>query len=141
MEKAQGMKPRGVRNNNPGNIRLGAKWLGLSKKQTDREFCQFDSPVYGLRALMKLISNYQKKYHLDTVREIISRWAPPNENDTNSYIKAVAASVGVNPDSPLDLNDARTMTSIAKAICRHENGGDFYSDKQYFDAFNLWKGK
>ena len=55
---------RGERNNNPGNIRHGSKWQGLSAQQTDPSFCQFVSPEYGIRAIYKLLQTYQKKYEL-----------------------------------------------------------------------------
>lgn len=51
---------RGERNNNPGNIRHGSKWQGLSAEQTDKDFCQFISPEYGIRAIYKLLQTYQK---------------------------------------------------------------------------------
>ena len=142
--------PRGIRNNNPGNIRLGAKWQGLSKEQPDASFCTFTEHKYGLRALMKLLLTYAHKYHLDSVREIISRWAPPNENDTNAYIRRVAQWIRVNPDSPLDLTERTAMTRLAQAIVMHENGQPpeelpdaWYTDDQYNEAFNLLfpKGK
>ena len=66
---------RGERNNNPGNIRHGAKWQGLASTQTDKDFCQFISPEYGIRAIYKLIQTYQKKYGLNTIKTIIYRYA------------------------------------------------------------------
>ena len=136
--------PRGVRNNNPGNLRRGAKWQGLSSHQADVDFCVFDEPKWGIRALMKVLQSYSHLYHLDTVREIISRWAPPNENDTLSYIKSVALWVKVNPDSPLDLNDKNTLIRLAQAITKHENGQPpeempdaWFTDQMYSDAADL----
>lgn len=136
--------PRGIRNHNPGNIRLGSKWQGLAKEQPDASFCTFTKAQYGLRALMKLLLTYSHKYHLDSVREIISRWAPPNENDTNAYIRRVAQWIRVNPDSPLDLTERTAMTRLAQAIVMHENGQPpeelpdaWYTDAQYNEAFDL----
>lgn len=80
--------PRGIRNNNPGNIRWGSDWKGLKKdgKQQDPSFCVFETPEYGIRALAKLLQNYQLLYGLNTPRKIINRYAPPTENETVSYI-------------------------------------------------------
>ncbi|PXZ95415.1 structural protein, partial [Pseudomonas aeruginosa] len=65
---------------------------------------------------------YQDKHALRTIRQIISRWAPPSENNTESYIRQVAARVGVAPDARIDVYDYRTMRTLVEAIVRHENG-------------------
>lgn len=84
------MSTRGIRNNNPANIRRGCNWKGLAKVQTDREFCQFDTMTWGVRALLVTLRTYVVKHHLHTVREIITRWAPPSDgNNTEKYIKFV----------------------------------------------------
>jgi len=91
------VKPRGIRNNNPGNIRRnGDPWQGLAETQGDKEFFTFATPVYGIRALARTLITYQDRHGLRTIRQIISRWAPPVENDTESYVKAVtAATTGI----------------------------------------------
>ena len=116
--------PRGIRNNNPGNIRWGADWQGLKKdgKSQDPSFCVFTSPEYGIRALAKLLKNYQRLYGLNTPRKIINRYAPPNENQTQAYIQSVAQQLGVQPDTPVDLNEEGVLIIFIKAIIRHENG-------------------
>jgi hypothetical protein len=124
------MKQRGIRNNNPGNIRLlnpPAGWQGaVSRAQnTDGTFEQFTSPVYGLRAIFKTLTTYQNKYGLTTIRGIISRWAPASENDTAAYVAAVAAAVGVSPDLPLSYAQ---RAELVKAIVMHENGVQPYPD-------------
>ena len=114
---------RGMRNNNPGNIRkTGDAWRGLSVSQTDSAFFQFESMHYGIRALAVLVRNYTRKYRLDTVRGIISRWAPANENDTGAYVRSVSAFVGVGPDDYVNTEDPTTLALITRAIIRHENG-------------------
>jgi len=85
---------RGVRNHNPGNIRRSSDpWQGLAAEQTDPAFFQFISAAYGIRALVKTLITYQDKHGLQTVAEIISRWAPSSENNTGSYISAVRTSL------------------------------------------------
>lgn len=120
--------PRGIRNNNPGNLENnGIAWQGLSDSQTDSRFYQFVNPVYGIRALARTLKTYRDNYGLTTAREIIERWAPSFENDTDSYARAVAAAVGTDPDSPIsDTPDSRQR--IVKAIIRHENGIQPYPD-------------
>lgn len=94
------MTARGIRNNNPLNIRHSKdKWKGAAGKQTDRHFVQFESMAYGYRAAWKVLDSYclrfrrnQKTYN---VRNIISRWAPDTENDTEGYISAVVCLSGL----------------------------------------------
>lgn len=119
--------PRGIRNNNPGNIRHGQDWQGMAPEQTDRDFVQFITPEMGIRALAKVLATYESR-GLRTVRTIISRWAPPEENDTESYIAAVSKEVGVNPDTPLE--SALHLPRLMQAIIRHENGQQPYTDDQ-----------
>jgi len=122
-------KPRGIRNNNPGNIRCGDEWQGLVPKdqRTDKSFCQFTSPEYGIRAMIVILRSYQSKYGLRTITGMIRRWAPPNENDTQAYIDSVAQAIGTNADRPIDLTDSRKLFPLLQAIIRHENGIQPYS--------------
>jgi hypothetical protein len=118
---------RGLRNNNPGNIRKsGTVWQGQKSQQTDSDYIQFVSPEYGIRALVKVLNTYRTSYGLDTVREIVGRWAPPNENDTASYVNSVAGKVGVSPDATLDFGIH--LPALVKAIIAHENGLQPYSE-------------
>jgi len=81
-------KTRGLRNNNPGNIRRSfTKWAGLSSEQTDNEFCQFVNIRYGIRAFLILCRTYHKKYCVMTIPQFLNRYAPLSENDTLAYIK------------------------------------------------------
>ncbi len=114
---------RGLRNNNPGNIRNSkTKWQGEVIPSTDRSFKQFRSMAYGYRAMIKLLQNYSKLNRCHTLRTIISRWAPPSENDTQSYIATVRKLTGIDPDKRINVDDSRTMCSIAAAMSYVENG-------------------
>lgn len=116
-------KTRGYRNNNFGNIRRSNdKWKGLCSEQTDPDFFQFISPAYGYRALLKLLINYNKLYGCKTIRDYISRWAPPVENDTESYIMAVCKMMGTGSTHELDVEDRSEMCKMAAAISKVENG-------------------
>lgn len=126
---------RGLRNNNPGNIRKGASWDGLAPVQSDESFATFVSPEYGIRAMAKVLSNYQTLYGINTVRGIISRWAPASENDTASYIAAVAGKLGVSPDAPISV--AGALPVLIPAIIAHENGLNPYSANQILAGIRL----
>jgi hypothetical protein len=114
---------RGLRNGNPGNIRAaaGVSWVGQTGVDA-AGFCIFDTPDNGLRALCKLLKNYQLLHELGSVRQIISRWAPPAENNTAAYITAVANAIGVGADATINLRDASVLAGLCAAIVMHENG-------------------
>jgi hypothetical protein len=122
-------QPRGIRNNNPGNIRHGDKWQGLADKQTDASFCVFKAPEWGIRALVKILRNYQTKHGLKTVESIINRFAPQIENDTSSYILSVCQVLDVKPRDVIDVFEPGIMINLLKAVIRHENGIQPYSDE------------
>ncbi|HFZ1708087.1 TPA: structural protein [Citrobacter sedlakii] len=128
---------RGIRNNNPGNIRWGDEWKGLvpETQRTDKSFCQFTTPEYGIRAMIIILRNYQRKHGLSTISGIINRWAPTNENDTQSYIISVAKVTGVAPDQRIDTNDSRLMMKLLQAIIKHENGSQPYGFDTFVRAF------
>ena len=115
---------RGLRNNNPLNIRLSAttRWQGEVRPSQDKSFCQFESMAYGYRAALKLLQNYSKLNGCHTVRTIISRWAPSSENDTHSYIATVCKLSGLDADRRLNVEERRTMCNLAAAMSQVENG-------------------
>lgn len=117
--------PRGIRNCNPGNIRITKdKWQGLRTVQTDKEFFQFEEMKWGYRALIRTLQNYRKKHGCNTVADFIRRWAPSNENDTSAYIMSVCKYLGIPSVFVPDVNDRETMCALAVAISKHENGID-----------------
>lgn len=142
------MSTRGIRNNNPANIRRGCNWKGLAKVQTDREFCQFDSMTWGVRALLVTLRTYVVKHHLHTVREIITRWAPSSDgNNTEKYIKFVEDAIKQDY-IPITLSlaaidfDVRYQHSecllylITRAMCKMESRYNLSYD-MYLNAINL----
>lgn len=108
---------RGIRNNNPLNIRIGNKWKGLKYPNTDGAFDQFISVYWGYRAAFIILRNYIKKYKCNTIAKIIARWAPTNENNTEAYIKTVCTTMGRGPKDEIrpDYNDlAELVYAMAK---------------------------
>ena len=123
--------PRGVRNKNPGNIdRTSTVWQGEDRSQDalrrEPRFCVFTTPEAGFRALAKTLLTYQNKHGLRTVRDIINRWAPPVENNTEAYITQVAREVGVGSREVVSLSKQVPLQRLVTAIARHENGGLFW---------------
>lgn len=124
-------QPRGIRNHNPGNIRISNdKWQGLAPVQTDGAFFQFTDATYGIRALARLLINYQDKYNLRTITQIINRWAPPSENNTQAYIDQVEKHTGFNAYDFLDMHKYEHLEPLVRAIILHENGTQPYTDSQ-----------
>lgn len=136
--------PRGIRNNNPGNIERGTvKWQGMSHIQDDPRFIRFDHPKWGIRAIIKLLKTYYLRHNLQTVQGMINRYAPAVENNTGAYIQAVADRLGVKPMDRITL-DEKTMVTLAQAIVVHENGRPpkgmptyWYEDDLYREAYSL----
>ncbi len=117
--------PRGYRNNNPGNIRTNNDlFQGEIRPSRDREFKQFETMAHGYRAMFRILYNYYKHYHLDTIRKMITRWAPPGENHTETYINNVSEWSGIQADAPIDVNNREQMTRIVAAMSKMENGRD-----------------
>jgi hypothetical protein len=121
-------RPRGIRNNNPGNIRGTAngrvlvRWQGQVSLDPEG-FCIFASPELGIRALAMLLLVYQARHGLRTIREIIDRWAPPAENDTGAYVAAVAGYVALPRAAVVHLRgDRYLLEGLCRAIIKHENG-------------------
>lgn len=128
------MTPRGIRNNNPGNIRHSTTtWQGQSESQTDTDFVQFVSAEYGIRAIDKILSSYAKR-GLITLQDIISTWAPPSENDTQTYIADVADATGLQPDDAITID---LRPALIAAIIQHENGTQPYTVAQIDNAVSM----
>ena len=119
--------PRGIRNNNPLNIRKGNNWKGERQPQSDPSFEEFESLQMGLRAGFIILRNYQRtslapKMRANTIRKIINRWAPPSENNTKRYIETVAKRSGLNPDELIAYRDKPRMLAVVEAMCFVECG-------------------
>lgn len=115
--------PRGLRNNNPGNIRQSSTiWKGEVQPSRDASFKQFESMAYGYRALIKLLQNYRKLHGCKTIVDFINRWAPSSENNTSGYISRVCREIQVPNTYVPDIEDKATMCAFAAAISLVENG-------------------
>jgi len=111
---------RGIRNNNWGNIRKGIKWRGLRSVQSDNAFSQFVSPEYGIRAMARILKNDFNSGK--TLAQVINEYAPPVENNTNSYIDSVSNRTGIESSQSISGDDADSLASVIGAMVIHENG-------------------
>ncbi|EMC4334347.1 hypothetical protein QMS76_03915 [Cronobacter sakazakii] len=121
---------RGIRNNNPGNLEASDSNPWQGQTGSDGRFAKFETPEHGIRALGRNLLSYQRQ-GIDTVNDIITRWAPPEDNnDTAAYIKAVCAQLGVTADQQLDASNPDTLKALCAAIIHHENSSQPYTDQQ-----------
>ena len=130
------MVPRGIRNNNPLNIRIGNTWLGEVAEPTETEFEQFVSMKYGLRAGFIILRRYIRRYKRDTVRKIIEAWAPSSENNTLEYIAVVCDRMHITSDTQVDYGDRDTMCALVQAMAYVEVG-DEIPLQTIIDAYNI----
>lgn len=129
-------QPRGIRNNNPGNVRVSSSaWAGKVPlaSNTDGTFEQFTDPLYGLRVIAYLLLKYQRDKNKKTIRALIEEpggWAPVNNADKNpaTYGDTVAAAVGLRETDYVDLWNGNTLAGIVAAIVKFENGEQPYPD-------------
>lgn len=126
---------RGYRNKNPGNIDHvpANRWQGLADPPLEpppaggrARFARFVSHEYGIRALALLLTTYQDRHGLRTIRGIVGRWAPGAENNTEAYVAAVARRMNRHPRAELDLHGHADLRPLVEAIIAHELGGNPY---------------
>lgn len=130
------LEPRGIRNHNPGNLVLTTiAWKGKvpNAQNTDKKFEQFTQPLWGIRAMFIDVRGDIEKDGLNTIRKLITEYAPKIENNTAAYIQSVVNQVGIGPDAR--ILPAHYL-NLLKAIIRHENGKQPYSDVLIIEAMN-----
>lgn len=143
---------RGFLNNNPGNMdrMAGDKWQGEIRDPHDTRltdfqrneliagrFSVFVSAEYGVRAMVKNLWAYNDAYHLCTVRGLISKWAPPLENNTEAYISAACRTLGVQDDQCVDLRSYAVMRALVVGIISVECAGMPYAGKEIEDGLRM----
>lgn len=134
--------PRGLRNNNPGNLRrTSIDWVGKIPfaQNPDKDFEQFQTLPHGIRAMMRdLITDYEKG--LDTVTKLIREYAPAFENNTASYINTVVSYTGIGANQQINGLTKPVLIGLCKAIVLVENGSKYHhlvTQTEYEQAFNI----
>ena len=134
-EEKKDTLPRGVRNCNPGNIRMPPKkledkdkFIGELRPSRDKSFRTFVNMAYGYRAMHYLLRRYKNSYQLNTLEQMINRWAPPTENHTDAYIDFVAKRSGIGRDQIVDVSNMTVMCRIVEAMAKMENGSKYEPD-------------
>jgi hypothetical protein len=111
--------PRGIRNNNPGNIRWDGKtqWQGMTG-QDDKGFIKFRTMAHGIRAMSKVLDSYARR-GVNTIESVIATWAPAIENNVEAYVRSVEQQTGLDRHKVLTAAD---RPALVAAIIKHENG-------------------
>lgn len=129
---------RGLRNRNPGNIRRsGSRFRGEVVPSRDASFKEFETMAWGYRAMFVLLDGYRRRHALSTIRQFITRYAPPSENFTDGYIRFVARTAGIDADTPLDTRSPRDMIPLVCAMSEIENGVKAVTQEVH-DGWNLF---
>lgn len=118
--------PRGIRNNNPGNLNFAHQAGAVLEPGPNARFARFPTAEAGLEALRDQLTRYIVRDGIDTVAGIISKWAPPSENNTAAYIRGVAHALGAEPDDRLGQPNPKLIAGLMSAIIRFENGQNPY---------------
>lgn len=132
--------PRGVRNNNPGNVEHNPdnNWIGLADPVSDGRYCRFNHPQYGIRAMLWTMLTYQTKYRFKTITQIIERYAPrQDKNATTAYIAHVSKRAGVKPNQAISLREFETAVAVVTAMIEFENGMQPYPSELIENSIGL----
>ena len=137
MKTKENKLPVGIRNNNPLNIvyNKNNNWIG-QLKGVKGKFTAFETMTWGFRAAAIILKKYIKVHKRDTIKKIISAWAPSNENDTTAYVNFICRVTGYDQDEKVNFNDMIKMLRIMSAMCQMENGRQFdpQNDKALWQA-------
>lgn len=120
-----GTTPRGIRNNNPLNIRYNQRNCWKGQTGTDGQFCKFSAPKFGVRAAVKILKKYAGQNSKASILEIINKWAPRSDgNNTDAYIATVCKAMNMRPADTIDVRNGaavvRLLYSMAKVECTEE---------------------
>lgn len=127
---------RGLRNHNPGNIRTSSdRWAGLDNPPDDGEFFRFTHPQYGIRAIARILKTYHDRHGIHTIRNLVARWAPSNENPTEALIENMARRTGLDANEEIEFSEH--LTVLVKAIIVQENGFQPYSNATIEEGISL----
>lgn len=127
-------EPRGIRNNNPGNLNYVGQRGATLEEGSNGRFAKWKTAREGLQAMANQLRLYSDR-GLDSIRKVINTYSPSSENDTESYINQLAAFMGIDPDDTFDVKtDPAALAMLMRGIIQHENGYNPYSRDQIDDA-------
>ena len=120
--------------NNIFNIRQGAKWQGMTG--TKKGFVEYKNQEYAIRAWLILMRTYRRRYGCKTIRQIVTRFAPPNENNTEQYIVFCCRQVGMSADD--ELTGLTQYAMLGKAMAKMETATSLHPN-DILEVMNQFK--
>lgn len=129
-------KTRAERNFNPGNLNYAGQAGATLESGSGARFAKFASEEEGIAALVRQLRLYQQR-GIDTIGEIVKKYAPPNENDTQAYIASMARWTGLSADEKLDFNDTDTVRRMVQGISRKEGRFTPLSEGQIMSGIGI----
>ena len=131
--------PRGIRNNNPLNIRLSSNcWLGKVTPSTDGEFEQFKSVEFGIRAGFIILRTYIRRHGVKYITQLIERFAPASENNVTAYVTRVCDLSKTSLSEPLRFERRLQMCTILWAMHVVECGRSYYSLPVFLNVYDKY---
>ena len=126
---------RGIRNYNPANlVRTSIPWQGKRRECSDTRFECFTTPYHGLRAMYKTLYSYYYKHNLKSIREIMHRWSPSHENDTEVLIRRVERRMAWDSNRAIPIRDSNFIHLLGRSLIINENGRDPYTHQLHRSA-------
>ncbi|EHR4630043.1 hypothetical protein KUB29_003221 [Salmonella enterica] len=119
--------------NNPANLRYAAGYETANTRSG--KFAVFPSLDEGVLAAAKQLQIYGTK-GINNIHDIISKWAPSNENNTKAYIGHVVNATGRSEFEKLNLNDTRTLAKLITAMSVKEGAGSRLSEGKVIQIIN-----
>ncbi|EDJ8986368.1 hypothetical protein GFI10_19760 [Salmonella enterica subsp. diarizonae] len=119
--------------NNPANLRYAAGYETANTRSG--KFAVFPSLDEGVLAAAKQLQIYGTK-GINNIHDIISKWAPSNENNTKAYIGHVVNATGRSEFEKLNLNDTRTLAKLITAMSVKEGAGSRLSEEKVTQIIN-----
>ncbi|EPQ1031649.1 hypothetical protein ORA46_000266 [Enterobacter asburiae] len=137
---AYGTMPRGIRNNNPGNLNYVGQTGATMEGGEGGRFAVFESMQHGVAALYKQLQLYFKR-GINTLSSIVKTYAPASDNNNvDAYISALTKATGKGANEVLDSGDTATMARLMKGIVDHENGKGYISSSDIMGGIQLGAG-
>jgi len=132
--------PRGIRNNNPGNLNFAGQAGATKEGGPNGRFAKFATMEEGIKAMVRQLKLYKSR-GVDTIREIVKKYAPAEDgNNVSAYIAALTKSMGIGADDSIDMDNQKQMVALVKGITSHENGKGYVSDDQITGGVQLGAG-
>jgi len=134
---ADNSSPRGIRNNNPGNLNFAGQAGATKEGGENGRFAVFESMRDGISALYRQIQLYFSR-GVNTIESVVNKYAPADDNNNvQAYIKQLVGATGKQADEKLSGEDTETVFKLIRGIINHENGKGYVSDQDILSGIQV----